>query len=659
MDASPWKTKFSVRGEIANFAVDVETNSFSTLIKWHFGSRLEMSYQGTIMWRLALLMLVLLPMPASGQSQRRAVLIGIDKYDDANLEPLEYAESDATALALSLKAAGYEITLLTGRAAKVDDIREPTKANIERSLRTVLENCKHDDLMLIAFVGHGLRFKNKSGAYLCPKNAKAVADEVGTLISLDEIAKNLGNCAARGKVLLVDACRGAAVGGGDIDGGLIAAAPKGVLALISCSAGERSWEHGSLKHGLFCFHVLQGLKGKAADGNDRVTFASLAPYVRQAVSKQAPGLIRGATQAPFASAGEAADPSLIIATPSGALPAQEWEEYLGCWSASSTKTFLEKYAARRVAGWQTSAEAGSARAMVLLADCFEVGILLARDPVESARWYGKSAGRGNSFAMAKLGICCQQGIGVEKDAQVAVRWFRKAANLGDTWAMELLGTCYLTGSGVVKDENEAMRWYRKSIDLGRDQANYPLAMLYLGGSDVKIDEKEAARLFRIGAERNNRECVFWLGLCYQSGLGVEKDGKQAIRWLRRGAELNHQESIFQLGISSLLGMGMEKDETEAVLWFRKGAELGDAAAMNRLGRCYLDGVGVDWDPQEGARWCRKAAELGNPVGMFNLGKCCLEGTGVPKDRREAARWLLKAVAKGEPNAREILKKLDD
>ncbi len=610
------------------------------------------------MWRLAVLMLVAIPMSAFAQSQRRALLIGINEYDDSNLKSLEYAESDVVALALALKAAGYEITLLTGSAGKLDHEREPTKANIDRSLRTVFGDCKRDDLILIAFVGHGVQFTDKSGDYLCPKNAKPVADKAETLISLEAISKNLGNCAARDKVLLIDAWRGAVESRG-IDGGMSAALPKDVVALYSCSAGERAMEHADLKHGLFCFQVVQGLRGNAADGNDMVTFVSLATYVRQAVSKQAPALIRDARQTPFACIAETSNPSPVIAAIRDAVPAEEWKEYLGICGTSSTKQFLEKYAGSRLAVWRISAESGSARAMVLLGDCYESGVHVARDPGEAARWYEKSAARGNSIAMVRLGICRQQGIGVNQDLQAGAGWFRKSAELGDAWGMELLGTCYLTGSGVVQDENTAVRWYRKSIDLGRSRSFYPLAMIYLSGTGLKVDEKEGARLLRSGAHQDNRECIFWLGMCYQSGMGVEKDEKEAIRWLQHGAELNHQESIFQLGISNLLGMGMEKNDTEAALWFHRGAELGDAAAMNRLGQCYLEGIGVEENPQEGARWFRKAADLGNPAGMLNLGRCCLEGAGVIKDRREAGRWLRKAAAKGDPNARELVKRLDD
>ena len=99
-------------------------------------------------------------------------------------------------------------------------------------------------------------------------------------------------------------------------------------------------------------------------------------------------------------------------------------------------------------------------------------------------------------------------------------------------------------------------------------------------------------------------------------------------------------------------MGIGRREIVAVT-------MGDAAAMNRLGMCCLEGIGMDENPQEAARWFQRAADLGNPAGMFNFGKCCLRGTGLVKDRREAGRWLRKAAAKGDPNAREIVKLLDD
>jgi uncharacterized caspase-like protein len=40
--------------------------------------------------------------------------------------------------------------------------------------------------------------------------------------------------------------------------------PEGIVALFSCSAGQQSYEHPDLDHGVFFYHVLEGWKGAAS-----------------------------------------------------------------------------------------------------------------------------------------------------------------------------------------------------------------------------------------------------------------------------------------------------------------------------------------------------------------------------------------------------------
>ena len=60
----------------------------------------------------------------------------------------------------------------------------------------------------------------------------------------------------------------------------------GVAAFYSCAAGEESYEHADLKHGVFFHHVIGGLSGDAASGGEHVvTLGRLDPYVGQQVNR--------------------------------------------------------------------------------------------------------------------------------------------------------------------------------------------------------------------------------------------------------------------------------------------------------------------------------------------------------------------------------------
>jgi formylglycine-generating enzyme required for sulfatase activity len=116
---------------------------------------------------------------------------------------------------------------------------------------------------------------------------------------------------------MVDACRDDPDQARGARGGITADSvrpPQGVAALFSCRAGERAFENDKLRHGVFFYQVLQGLKGEAKDRKGRVTFAGLSAYVTQEVQEQVPRLVGGgARQTPAMEARYAGEPVLLAA----------------------------------------------------------------------------------------------------------------------------------------------------------------------------------------------------------------------------------------------------------------------------------------------------------------------------------------------------------
>ncbi len=94
------------------------------------------------------------------QSNRWALIIGIDKYDNDEINPLRYAVADAKALYQLLidpdrgQFSTDKVRLLT---SDVSDRRlRPTEANILHALRKwLVREVKEDDTVLIFFSGHG------------------------------------------------------------------------------------------------------------------------------------------------------------------------------------------------------------------------------------------------------------------------------------------------------------------------------------------------------------------------------------------------------------------------------------------------------------------------------------------------------------------------
>src|SRR4051812_14475462 len=98
-----------------------------------------------ISWFLIAALLGTLTTSVLGQteaSKKYALVVGINKYHHDNLPDLPYAVNDARELASVLTRAGYEVVLLTDDTGKGDKTREPTRDNIERELKKMLDRCR-------------------------------------------------------------------------------------------------------------------------------------------------------------------------------------------------------------------------------------------------------------------------------------------------------------------------------------------------------------------------------------------------------------------------------------------------------------------------------------------------------------------------------------
>jgi tetratricopeptide (TPR) repeat protein len=235
--------------------------------------------------------------PTRRTGDQFALLVGVRKYHPNELRDLPYAEADVEGLAKTLRAAGYpreNVVLLTQAAAAKDLRFAPESGKIRSELKLLLQNRNREDTVLVAFAGHGVQFRDEAESYFCPADARL--GDKSTLVSLSEVYQELERCPAGVKVLLVDACRNdpladhsrarATVRLESSTRPGIAEPPAGVVALFSCSKGERAFEHDELKHGVFFHYVIEGLEGKAApEGEAEVTVGDLEGYVQRQVDR--------------------------------------------------------------------------------------------------------------------------------------------------------------------------------------------------------------------------------------------------------------------------------------------------------------------------------------------------------------------------------------
>ena len=271
-----------------------------------------------------------------GVRQKWALLVGVNKYNELNA--LTYCHEDVQALGQRLVKAGFpagNVFLLTSDAKEMKYL--PFKTNIERQLELVSTMAGEEDLVVVAFSGHGTHLDGAS--YLCPAEARLEAPKA-TMVSLDMVYQRLVRCKAKWKLLLVDACRNDPRPPGMKDAGnhekgagdfarSFEKPPQGILALTSCAPGEVSMEAEELRHGVFMNFLLEGLSGKAdRDGGNsdgqvsllelyRYTNTQTKRYVVRKYNRGQTPTLRGEIPEDYDISSAATDPTVVAAMAQG------------------------------------------------------------------------------------------------------------------------------------------------------------------------------------------------------------------------------------------------------------------------------------------------------------------------------------------------------
>ncbi len=232
-----------------------------------------------------------------GEGRRWAVLVGVNQYDD--YDALRLAVEDVTAVRNQLLKSGYDqrrVHLLTDEATEARAL--PTRNNLLTALRAVANATDEDDLLLFYYSGHGDAEDGQS--YLVARDGRRAALS-DTAVSLRRVEEILRSAKARGKIIVIDACRsGADIGSKGFSDEFIRRVfeqAEGLAILASCKQGELSWEDRNIGQGVFTSFLLDALTGAAdRDGKGFVTAQDINRHVSDGVREWAAA--KGTTQTP-------------------------------------------------------------------------------------------------------------------------------------------------------------------------------------------------------------------------------------------------------------------------------------------------------------------------------------------------------------------------
>ncbi|MEW6078703.1 MAG: caspase family protein [Thermodesulfobacteriota bacterium] len=223
--------------------------------------------------------------------KRAALFIGVNRYDDPEINNLDCAEYDATELYGFFKhRAGY------------DDVRNLLSPDSDLLLDTAHDmaaGLAPDDLFLLFFAGHGVEYEGRH-LLLCPKARYSRLKYHQHAVPLDLIKQETTRKGLH-RILILDACRtdllrgerGGGAGLRDVKclREMVSAEPAGggSLAIIcSCDEGQQSREIAQCRQGVFSLALLQTLQERLENG-DAVT---LSDQVEEILSQKMAALAR-------------------------------------------------------------------------------------------------------------------------------------------------------------------------------------------------------------------------------------------------------------------------------------------------------------------------------------------------------------------------------
>jgi hypothetical protein len=188
-----------------------------------------------------------------------------------------------------------------------DGDAKATKQNILAAVDSFSARVQPGHEMIVFLAGHGIArgLGLQAKSFFLPVDVDAQSKESleRTAIDLEDLARRLGTLKATQFSIFVDACREDPFPGRGIKGNTMTdvmsrglritpnatrpagAPPPTAIVFYACQVGERAYEDPQLKHGVFTYYIIEGIREVANRPDGRVEAGYLANFLRDKVTK--------------------------------------------------------------------------------------------------------------------------------------------------------------------------------------------------------------------------------------------------------------------------------------------------------------------------------------------------------------------------------------
>jgi Flp pilus assembly protein TadD len=228
-----------------------------------------------------------------GGPKAYAVVIGISQYQDEDIPSLSFADRDAEAFRAFLqspsggKLGEEQIQYLINEKADY--------ASILGALDWLYEKAAAGNRAYFFFSGHGdveTSYRGQKG-YLLAYDTRSQDYRLGGL-RVDELGaalEGIVNEKQAKAILIADACRSGELAGKQVGAQAanqsLAQSVSGEVRILSCMANQLSVEDKTLESGVFSYHLIEGLKGKANTNDDpEILLFELEQYLKSQVAQK-------------------------------------------------------------------------------------------------------------------------------------------------------------------------------------------------------------------------------------------------------------------------------------------------------------------------------------------------------------------------------------